>query len=99
MRKVYMVYLLANRKNGAIYCGVTGDPEGRIWEHKNEWYEGFTKRYGIKTLVWYEFHEDVGEAIWREKKIKEWRRAWKIRLIEMRNPDWYDLYHEITGTR
>ena len=65
-----------------------------IWQHKNDWFEGFTKRYGVKRLVWYEVHED---AIQREKRLKEWHTAWKIRLIEARNPDWRDLYLDIAA--
>ena len=72
---------MASRKNGTLYVGVSGDPEVRIWQHKNDWFEGFTKRYGVKRLVWYEVHEDAAAAIQRE------HRAWKVRLIEARNPD------------
>ena len=97
MGKTFIVYLMANRKNGTLYCGVSDNPVGRIWQHKNNWFEGFTKRYGVKQLVWYEVHESAEAAITREKQIKEWQRAWKIRLIEARNPDWRDLYKELTG--
>jgi len=97
MDKVFIVYMLASRRNGTIYIGVTGDPVGRIWQHKNEYFEGFTKRYGIHLLVWYEVHEDAEAAIVREKQLKEWHRPWKVRLIEERNPDWRDLYVELTG--
>jgi putative endonuclease len=99
MDKVFIVYIMASRKNGTLYVGVSGDPEVRIWQHKNDWFEGFTKRYGVKRLVWYEVHEDAEAAIQREKRLKEWHRAWKIRLIEARNPDWRDLYPEVTGER
>jgi putative endonuclease len=97
MDKVFIVYIMASRKNGTLYVGVSGDPVARIWQHKNDWFEGFTKRYGVKRLVWYEVHEDAEAAIQREKRLKEWHRAWKIRLIEARNPDWRDLYLELTG--
>ena len=97
MDKIFIVYIMASRKNGTLYVGVSGDPVGRIWQHKNEWFEGFTKRYGVKRLVWYEVHEDAEAAIQREKRLKEWHRAWKIRLIEARNPDWRDLYSEVIG--
>ena len=97
MAKVFIVYMLANRKNAAIYVGVTGNPVARIWQHKNDHFEGFTKRHGIHRLVWYEVHEDAEAAIVREKQLKEWHRPWKVRLIEERNPDWKDLYTELTG--
>jgi len=95
--KVFIVYILASRKNGTLYVGVSSNPVGRIWQHKNDWFEGFTKQYGVKRLVWYEAHENAEAAIQREKRLKEWQRAWKIRLIEERNPDWRDLYGEVTG--
>lgn len=92
MGKIYVVYIMANRKRGAIYTGVTGNPEGRVWQHKNHVFEGsFTDRYGCDKLVWFEVHEDVQAAITREKRIKEWKRPWKERLIEEMNPDWRDL--------
>jgi len=84
------VYILANHKNGTLYVGVTSDLIKRIWEHKNNIVEGFTKRYGVHTLVWYETHEDMVSAISREKAIKKWNRRWK--LIEETNPAWKDLY-------
>ena len=90
---------MASRKNGTLYVGVSGDPEVRIWQHKNDWFEGFTKRYGVKRLVWFEVHEDAEAAIQQEKQLKEWHRAWKIRFIEARNPEWRDLYPEVTGER
>jgi len=99
MGNTYFVYILASRKNGTLYIGVTGDIVGRIWEHKNDQYMGFTRQYGVKQLVWYEIHSDPGEAIYREKQLKEWQRAWKTRLIEAMNPDWRDLYGELTGER
>lgn len=86
------VYLLASRRNGTLYVGVTSDLLKRVWEHKNHVVEGFTKRYGVDRLVWYELHETMESAIRREKAIKEWKRAWKRELIEKANPDWTDLY-------
>lgn len=97
MGSVFIVYIMASRRNGTLYVGATGNPAGRIWQHRNAVVDGFTKRYGVKTLVWYEAHESREFAFWREKQIKEWQRAWKIRLIEERNPGWRDLYGELTG--
>jgi putative endonuclease len=91
----YHVYLLASRRNGTLYCGVTRDLIKRVWEHKEGVVQGFTERYGVKTLVWFETHEDVIEAIAREKQIKEWKRAWKLEMIEKANPTWRDLYEEL----
>lgn len=86
------VYILAGGRNGTLYVGVTSDPAKRIWEHKNDVADGFTKRYGVHTLVRIEFHDTMASAIEREKQLKKWRRAWKIALIETENPDWCDLY-------
>ena len=86
------VYIMANRKNGTIYIGVTSDLVKRVWEHREGVVPGFTKRYACKLLVWYEAHDDLQEARRRELKMKEWKRAWKIRLIEETNLDWEDLY-------
>jgi putative endonuclease len=83
---------MASKRNGTLYIGVTSDLVKRIWEHKNNAVDGFTKRYGIHTLVWYELHESMESAIEREKRLKEWKRAWKLELIEKENPDWKDLY-------
>ena len=90
------VYLLANQRNGTLYIGVTSDIVKRIWEHKNDAVEGFTKRYGVHTLVWYEMHETMESAISREKTIKGWKRKWKLELIEKDNPQWTDLYNSLT---
>ena len=90
--KLPCVYILANRRNGTLYVGVTSDLPRRVWEHKSGVAEGFTKRYGVHRLVHAEFHATMEEAILREKRIKKWRRAWKIRLIQEANPDWRDLY-------
>ena len=91
------VYLLASRKNGTLYTGVTSNLIQRIWQHKNDQTDGFTKRYGVHLLIWYELHEVMESAIAREKAIKEWKRAWKLELIEATNPQWLDLYDEIVG--
>ena len=95
--KLYWVYILASRRYGTLYVGVTGVLGGRIYEHKNDLLPGFTRRYGVHTLVWYEAHSDVYDAIAREKQIKGWNRDWKIRLIEKSNPNWDDLYPRIIG--
>jgi len=95
MEKLPCVYMLASRRNGTLYVGVTSDLIKRIWEHKHDSVEGFTLRYKVHTLVWYEAHESMMSAIAREKAIKEWQRAWKIRLIEKNNPEWRDLYREL----
>jgi len=89
---VYFVYMLASRHYGTLYTGVTNDLIARVWEHKNERAPGFTKRYGVKRLVWFEQHSDINQAIRREKRIQRWRRDWKIVMIEETNPHWIDLY-------
>ena len=89
------VYILASKPYGTLYTGVTWDLPRRVWEHKNEFEEGFTKRYRVHSLVWYEAHESMESALVREKTIKKWKRAWKIRLIEEVNSTWSDLYEEI----
>ena len=89
------VYLLASRKNGTLYTGVTSDLIKRVWQHKNDVVDGFSKKYNIHLLVWYEVHDEIGSAIVREKQIKEWKRLWKLELIEKSNPTWKDLYSEI----
>jgi putative endonuclease len=89
------VYLLASKRNGTLYVGVTSDLVKRIWEHKNNMVEGFTKRYGVHQLVWFELHESMESAINREKQIKEWKRQWKLKLIEDTNRNWADLYYTI----
>ena len=95
MIKQPAVYILASERNGTLYIGVTSDLVKRVWEHKNNLVEGFTKRYSVHHLVWYELHENMNSSIEREKKLKEWKRAWKIRLIEENNPNWNDLYESI----
>jgi len=86
---------LASKRNGTLYTGVTSNLVKRVWEHKNDMVEGFTKRYSVHRLVWYELHENMESAILKEKRIKEWKRAWKLQLIESDNPNWQDLYHNI----
>ena len=95
MKKQPTVYMLASRKNGTLYTGVTSDLVKRIWEHKNNMVEGFTQRYGVHLLVWYELHASMEAAIQREKRLKGWKRAWKLELIESTNPGWQDLYPTI----
>jgi putative endonuclease len=90
------VYILASAKNGTLYIGVTSDLVKRVWEHKNNLIEGFTKRYNVHNLVWYELHENMNSAIEREKGLKEGKRVWKFNLIEKSNPNWNDLYDTIT---
>ena len=89
------VYILASRMNGTLYIGVTSDLVQRVWEHKNDLVEGFTRRYGVHRLVWYELHDTMEAAILQEKRLKEWRRAWKLRLIQGINPEWEDLYDRL----
>jgi putative endonuclease len=86
---------MSNKRNGTLYTGVTSDLIKRIWEHKNNFVEGFTKKYGIHLLVYFEQHEDMDSAITREKQIKKWNRSWKIRIIEKQNPQWQDLYENL----
>ena len=89
------VYMLASKRNGTLYVGVTSNLVQRVWQHKNDMVEGFTKRYGVHTLVWYEIHETMESAITREKAIKRWKRDWKIELIQRDNPSWGDLYDDL----
>jgi putative endonuclease len=97
LAKQFYVYILASKRNGTLYTGVTSDLIQRVWQHKNDMAEGFTKKYKVKTLVYYEIHESAESALTREKRIKRWRRAWKLRLIEDSNPEWKDLYQQILG--
>jgi len=94
MEKQPCVYMLASRPNGTLYIGVTSDLKKRVWQHENDLVEGFTRQHGIHRLVWYEVHETMVSAIAREKVLKKWERAWKIRMIEQQNPKWKDLYAE-----
>ena len=89
------VYMLASQRNGTLYVGVTSDLVKRIWEHKNNAVKGFTQKYNVHNLVWYEQHGTMDSAINREKAIKEWKRRWKLELIETTNPEWRDLYSDI----
>ena len=89
------VYLLASRKWGVLYVGVTSNLVRRVWLHRERHTGGFTARYRVHRLVWFEVHDSMRSAIQREKNIKKWRRAWKVRLIEQQNPDWHDLYDDI----
>ena len=91
------VYIVVSKRDGVIYIGVTSDLHGRMWQHVSGIFEGFTKRYGVTKLVYYEMHLSMDEAILREKRMKEWKRAWKVRLIKSFNPEWGDLYDRDTG--
>jgi putative endonuclease len=91
----FYVYLLASRRHGTLYLGVTNDLVRRVHEHKTKIIPGFTRRYGIDRLVWFEIYDDPVTTISREKELKKWRRDWKIRLIEEQNPEWRDLYETI----
>ena len=95
MPKHPAVYILASKRNGTLYTGVTSDLLKRIWEHKNNFIDGFTKKYQVHLLVYFELHEDMQTAITREKQIKKWNRKWKINLIEEQNPQWDDLWDNI----
>ena len=95
MEKHPAVYILASKKNGTLYVGVTSNLVKRIWEHRNNMVDGFTKRYVVHRLVWYEIHDSMESAIIREKRIKNWNRQWKLNLIEDLNPNWEDLYQSI----
>ena len=92
----YYVYLLASDRNGTLYLGVTNDIVRRVYEHKSKAVAGFTKRYAVDKLVWFELYDDPTNAITREKELKKWRRAWKIRLIEELNPHWIDRYPQVS---
>ena len=91
----YFVYILANKKNGVLYIGVTNNLKRRIYEHKHDLIKGFTNKYKVHSLVFYEVHNDIKYAILREKQIKKWKRQWKIDLIEKENPQWQDLYDRL----
>ena len=95
MKKQPAVYILASKRNGTLYIGVTSDLVKRVWEHKHDLVEGFTKRYGVHQLVWYEIHGTMKSAIKREKALKKWERSWKLKLIERKNPEWKDLFQGI----
>jgi putative endonuclease len=93
----YYVYMLASRPCGTLYVGVTGDLVRRVWEHSSGAVPGFTRRYGVYRLVWFEVFDDVSAAIQREKAMKHWLRTWKLALVERNNPTWRDLYDEIAA--
>ena len=95
MRKGGWVYLMTNRRDGTLYLGVTSDLARRAWQHREGLMDGFTKQYGLTSLVWYEWHDDIRTAIQREKTMKHWPRAWKVRLVHAMNPDWDDLYETL----
>ena len=99
MEKYYYTYILASKRNGTLYVGVTSDLIKRVYQHRNNLVEGFTSRYRVHLLVYFEQYHDVLTAIQREKRLKEWQRKWKLALIEKHNPKWRDLYPEITGSR
>ena len=92
MSKQFYVYILTNKRNGTLYIGVTSNLPQRILQHKNNQFDGFSKKYNVKQLVYFEQHDTAESAITREKQIKKWNRAWKLRLIEKNNPQWKDLY-------
>ena len=92
---MYYTYILASQRNGTLYLGVTSNLTKRIWQHKNEVIDGYTKKYIVKRLVYFEQFENVDDAITREKRLKRWERKWKLELIEKRNPNWNDLYDDI----
>ena len=93
----YFVYILTSKRNGTLYIGVTNDLLKRIYEHKSDLIEGFTKKYDVHNLVYYEIYRDIRDAITREKRIKKWKRKWKMELIEKFNPTWEDLYYTLSS--
>jgi putative endonuclease len=95
MRRTFYVYILASAPYGTLYVGVTNDLTRRAWEHRNNVVKGFTQEHGVHRLVWYEIHEDIYEAITREKRIKKWNRDWKVNLSQSKNPAWNDLFDAI----
>jgi putative endonuclease len=97
MEKQPAVYILAHRRYGVLYVGVTSDLIARTWQHRTHAVEGFTTKFNVAMLVWYEIHETMYSAITREKQIKKWRREWKVELIEKENPEWIDLWPKIIG--
>ena len=99
MSRAPAVYLLASARRGTLYIGTTSDLIARVWQHRQHCVRGFTDRYDVDRLVWYEQHETMESAIVREKRLKKWNREWKIRLIEETNPEWRDLWPDIVATR
>ena len=96
--KQFAVYILASKRNGTLYVGMTSNLPQRIWQHKNHVTQGFSAEYEVTLLVWFELHETAESAIVREKQIKKWNRNWKLELVEQHNPEWRDLYPEIAAT-
>ena len=97
MEKQFCVYIMASQRNGTVYVGVTSDLIQRVYQHKHNQAEGFTQRHHVHHLVYYELHESAESAIHREKRLKEWKRKWKLDLIEEKNPEWIDLYPSLLG--
>jgi putative endonuclease len=97
MKKQPAIYILASKRNGTLYVGVTSKLVQRVWQHRYNQLEGFTKKYGVHDLVYFEQHNEMLEALSREKQIKKWKRAWKINLIEQDNPEWKDLWDSLHG--
>lgn len=95
--KQFYVYIMASQRNGTLYTGVTSNLMKRVYEHKNGLADGFTKKYGVHFLVWYEQHQTAETAFLREKQIKKWDRSWKLELIEKNNPEWHDLYRDLVN--
>lgn len=95
MERQFCVYILTNKKHGTLYTGITSNLPKRIWEHKNKLVEGFTEKYNVSNLAYYEVHDNAESAINREKRLKSWNRKWKLDLIKEFNPEWYDLYETI----
>ncbi len=93
--KLYYIYILASKRNGTLYIGITNDIVKRIWEHKEKLVQGFTKKYDVDILVYFEQFTDVKDALKREKALKKWNRRWKLELIEEKNPNWNDLYNDL----
>ena len=95
--KTPCTYILSNKPNGTLYIGVTSNVVQRVWQHKHVLVDGFSKEHGLKLLVYFELHDSMEDAIVREKRLKKWKRAWKIELIESQNPQWKDLYLDLLG--
>ena len=94
-RREPAVYIITNQPKGTLYIGVTSNLPSRIWNHKQRTVEGFAKRYGLDQLVWYEYHDEMEQAILREKRLKKWERPWKLRLVHESNPEWRDLFEDL----
>jgi putative endonuclease len=95
MAKQYTVYILASKRNGTLYIGVTSNLVQRIWQHRNKLIDSFSKKYNVTQLVYFEQHQDIEQAIIREKQLKKWNRKWKLNLIEKDNPEWIDLWDQV----